>query len=340
MRFVAFNNVAHPPRPLVRSAFILSKLLPLVCLGALAGCSSTTGSHRSAGLGGSGQIDPRYGVRPSPRVIAEGEEVPKGGGAYMVGKPYKIAGRTYYPSERPYSSVGTASWYGSDFHGRRTANGEIFDRASISAAHPTMPLPSYARVTNLRNDRSIVVRVNDRGPYHGGRVMDVSQRVAQALDFHGVGTARVKVDWVGRADLDGDDDEKLLATLRDDGQPAQIDAPAPVMTATNEEPARAARYEARYQESADLAELSARVGYENRQASDEQALSYARQESDAPLPPSREQASIDKEPVASTQKIRNAVAPLPPARPAHLGERQASGRNAIRQALNSSVRTN
>ena len=189
----------------LRSSQAIRRILPLLCLGALAGCSST-GPQRYASLGGSGQIDPRYGVRASPRVIADGEEVPKGGGAYMVGKPYTIAGRTYYPSERPFSATGTASWYGADFHGRRTANGEIFDRKSISAAHPTMPLPSYARVTNLRNARSIVVRVNDRGPYHGGRVMDVSQRVAEALDFHSVGTARVKVEWIGRADIAGDDD--------------------------------------------------------------------------------------------------------------------------------------
>jgi rare lipoprotein A len=144
------------------------------------------------------------------------------------------------------------------------------------------------------------------------------------------------VEWVGRADLEGDDDDKLLATLRDDGQPAQIDAPAPVMTAANEDPARAARYD----ERADAAELSARVAYENGQASDDQMRAYARQESDAPLPPAREQASIDKEPVASTQKVRKVVAPLPPVRPAQFGARQASARNAIRQALNSSVRTN
>ncbi len=260
---------------------ILARLLPLVCLGALAGCSST-GSHRTAGLGGLGQIDPRYGVRPSPRVIAEGEEVPKGGGAYMVGKPYKIAGRTYYPSERPYTAVGTASWYGSDFHGRRTANGEIFDRASISAAHPTMPLPSYARVTNLRNDRSMVVRVNDRGPYHGGRVMDVSQRVAHALDFHGVGTTRVKVEWIGRADLEGDDDAKLLATLRDDGAPAQLDAsPYTMLALANEAPAQTARYDDR----AEAAELAARIDYENAQASQDQTPASAALEKDAPLPP-------------------------------------------------------
>jgi rare lipoprotein A len=143
------------------------KSLPLLLLASLAGCSSTGSNYRYASAASSNGVDARYGVRPSPRVVADGEEVPKGGGNYMVGKPYKIAGQTYYPNEKPYAAVGTASWYGSDFHGRKTANGEVFDRESISAAHPTMPLPSYARVTNLRNSRSIVVRVNDRGPYHG-----------------------------------------------------------------------------------------------------------------------------------------------------------------------------
>ena len=148
----------------------------------------------------------------------------------MVGKPYRIAGKTYYPSEKPFSAVGMASWYGSDFHGRRTANGEVFDRTSITAAHPTMPLPSYARVTNLKNDRSIIVRVNDRGPYHGGRVMDVSQRTAEALDFKAAGTAKVKVEWIGKADLGGDEDARLLATLRE-SEPASLDGEEPVMTA-------------------------------------------------------------------------------------------------------------
>ena len=83
-----------------------------------------------------------------------------------------------------------ASWYGDAFQGRRTANGEIYDKASLTAAHPTMPLPSYARVTNLVNGYSIIVRVNDRGPYRGGRVMDVSSRVADVLDFKGAGTAQ------------------------------------------------------------------------------------------------------------------------------------------------------
>jgi rare lipoprotein A len=168
------------------------------------------------------QIDPRYGVRPSPRVIAEGEEVPEGGGHYQLGKPYQIAGKTYYPSEKPYKATGLVSWYGSDFHGRLTANGEVFDRNAASAAHPTMPLPSYARLTNTQNGYSMVVRVNDRGPYHGHRVMDVSQRVAESLDFHRVGTARVKVEWLGRADINGGDKALLLASVRTDGSPATL----------------------------------------------------------------------------------------------------------------------
>ena len=103
---------------------------------------------------------------PVARVVEPGQPVPKGGGVYRVGKPYTVAGRVYVPEENTnYSAVGLASWYGDDFHGRYTANGEIFDMTSISAAHPTLPLPSYVRVTNLANNRSIVVRVNDRGPY-------------------------------------------------------------------------------------------------------------------------------------------------------------------------------
>ena len=103
----------------------------------------------------------------SRKVVADGERVPRGGGQYLVGRPYTVAGRRYYPAENPsYTAVGMASWYGAAFHGRRTANGEVYDMASLSAAHPTMPLPSYARVTNLGNGYSVIVRVNDRGPYH------------------------------------------------------------------------------------------------------------------------------------------------------------------------------
>jgi len=172
--------------------------------------------------GGISNLDPRYGVSASPRVVADGEPVPKGGGVYRVGKPYVVGGRVYVPEADPnYSAVGLASWYGSDFHGRYTANGEIFDKDSISAAHPTLPLPSYARVTNLANNRSIIVRVNDRGPYAHGRLIDLSVKTAQLLGFHSKGTAKVKVEYVGKAPLAGSDDRKLIATLREGG-PAEV----------------------------------------------------------------------------------------------------------------------
>jgi rare lipoprotein A len=174
-------------------------------------------------------IDPRYGVSASPRVVADGEPVPKGGGVYRVGKPYVVAGRVYVPEADPnYSAVGLASWYGDDFHGRYTANGEVFDKESISAAHPTLPLPSYVRVTNLSNRKSIIVRVNDRGPYAHNRLIDVSVKTAKLLGFYGHGVAKVKVEYVGQAPLAGSDDRKLMATLRE-GTPAE----APVMVASN-----------------------------------------------------------------------------------------------------------
>jgi rare lipoprotein A len=165
----------------------------------------------------SSKIDPRYGVSASPRVVGPGEPVPKGGGTYRVGEPYVIGGRVYVPDENPrYRAEGLASWYGDGFHGRLTANGEVFDLNGISAAHPTMPLPSYARVTNLSNGRSLIVRVNDRGPYHSDRIMDLSVRSAQLLGFHGRGTAWVRVEYAGRAPMEGSDDRILEASLRHD----------------------------------------------------------------------------------------------------------------------------
>ena len=203
----------------IRGCDRLAHLLALAvgCL-ALANCS------------GGGKIDPRYGTSASARVVEPGDPVPKGGGVYRVGKPYTIAGREYVPQEDVnYTAVGLASFYGSDFHGRYTANGEVFDMNSISAAHTTLPLPSYVRVTNLANHRSIVVRVNDRGPYVGNRIIDLSVQTAKLLGFHGRGLAKVKVDYVGRAPLAGSDDRKLMATLRE-GTPAAM---APVQVASN-----------------------------------------------------------------------------------------------------------
>jgi rare lipoprotein A len=169
------------------------------------------------------RVDPKYGVSSSPRVVELGDPVPKGGGTYRVGKPYTVAGRVYVPEEDTgYREEGMASWYGDDFHGRLTANGEVFDMASLTAAHPTLPMPCYARVTNLGNGKSLIVRVNDRGPYHGNRLIDVSNRAAELLEFKGNGVARVRVEYVGRAPLEGDDDRQLIATLR-----TGVPAPSP-----------------------------------------------------------------------------------------------------------------
>ncbi|HEY1505158.1 MAG TPA: septal ring lytic transglycosylase RlpA family protein [Stellaceae bacterium] len=124
------------------------------------------------------------------------ENVPPGGGKgiYKVGQPYQIDGTWYYPAEDwTYDETGIASWYGEQFHGKYTANGEVFDLNQLTAAHRTLPMPTVVRVTNLENGRSIEVRVNDRGPYARGRIIDMSRRSAQLLGFEGQGTAKVRV---------------------------------------------------------------------------------------------------------------------------------------------------
>ena len=201
----------------VRVTFILAGCV------ALAGCAASNSKL-------SRKVDPKYGVSASPRVVELGQPVPKGGGVYRTGKPYVVGGKTYVPSDgKGYREEGLASWYGEDFHGRLTANGEVYDMESISAAHPTLPIPSYVRVTNKTNNRSIIVRVNDRGPYHSNRIIDLSYQSATLLGFRGHGIARVKVEFVGTAPLEGSDDRMLMATLRNDG-PAP--APSRVMVAS------------------------------------------------------------------------------------------------------------
>lgn len=154
-----------------------------------------------------------YGVAASERLIRSGP-VPRGGGRYQVGRSYRVAGRTYTPREDPsYDETGIASWYGPNFHGRQTANGEIFDANFLSAAHPTLPLPSYVRVFNMENGRSAIVRVNDRGPFAHDRLIDLSQRTAEVLGFINSGTARVRVQYVGPAPLEGDDSRYLMASI-------------------------------------------------------------------------------------------------------------------------------
>nr|WP_157038057.1 MULTISPECIES: septal ring lytic transglycosylase RlpA family protein [Chelativorans] len=183
----------------------------------LAGCGSAV---EKVSLKSSKEYFPesKYGVKASPRVAYGASKLPRGGGRYQVGKPYQVKGRWYRPKEDPdYRAEGAASWYGDAFHGRLTANGEIYDMTHLTAAHPTMPLPSYARVTNMDNGSSVIVRVNDRGPFAKGRVIDLSKRAAELLDYTHSGVARVQVEYVGPAPLEGRDDSFLLASYRPGG---------------------------------------------------------------------------------------------------------------------------
>jgi len=178
----------------------------------VAACGTTQAVPKKKSHGKEYFSESEYGVKASPRV-ANGNNIPKGGGRYMVGDPYVVKGKMYYPKEDySYNKVGIASWYGSAFHGRLTANGEVYDQMHLSAAHPTFPLPSYARVTNTENGSSVIVRVNDRGPYHEGRIIDLSNKTASMLDLQHSGTGNVRVQYVGRAPLDGHDMPYLMAS--------------------------------------------------------------------------------------------------------------------------------
>ena len=131
------------------------------------------------------------GLSPKAQAVV----IKQYGGVYKVGNPYQIMGKWYYPKEDyHYSEVGIASWYGDDFHAKKTANGEKYDMNTLTAAHRTLPLPSIVRVTNLENGRSLVLRVNDRGPYAKDRIIDISKRGAQLLGYQTKGTTKVRVE--------------------------------------------------------------------------------------------------------------------------------------------------
>ena len=151
-------------------------LAALCCFG-LAACAETEFLvHTAKQVNGTGSSDAKLG-------------------RYKVGSPYQIKSVWYYPAEDyEYAETGIASWYGPNFHGKKTANGEIYNQNDLTAAHRTLPLPSAVRVTNLENGRSIVLRINDRGPFAHSRIIDVSRRGAQLLGFERNGTAKVQVD--------------------------------------------------------------------------------------------------------------------------------------------------
>jgi rare lipoprotein A len=142
----------------------------------------------TAALLASGCVQKRVEVSRGPAPVEQKR------GIYKVGQPYQIDGAWYYPAEDlSYEETGIASWYGEKFHGRDTANGEVFDLNSLTAAHRTLPMPSIVQVTNLENGRTMQLRVNDRGPFARGRIIDLSRRSAQLLGFEQQGTAKVRV---------------------------------------------------------------------------------------------------------------------------------------------------
>lgn len=129
-------------------------------------------------------------------------------GRYKVGNPYKIEDVFYYPQEYDdYEEIGISSWYGDDFHGKLTSNGEIYNSGALTAAHQTLPLPSIVRVTNLENSKSVLVRVNDRGPFAKSRIIDVSEKAAELMGYRDKGTTTVKVEFLPK------ETEELLKTL-------------------------------------------------------------------------------------------------------------------------------
>ncbi|MCO5065919.1 MAG: septal ring lytic transglycosylase RlpA family protein [Rhizobiaceae bacterium] len=205
-----------PYQTRLRHASVIAVITASAAL--LAACTSSDTTVRSAVAKKPTKeyfSEAEYGVKASPLVSTDRTRLKRGGGRDQVGKPYQIKGKWYYPKDvNSYSKLGAASWYGDAFHGRLTANGEIYDMTHLTAAHPTLPLPSYARVTNTKNGASVIVRVNDRGPYANNRIIDMSRRAAEMLDYVHSGTASVKVEYIGRAPLDGNDDAFLMASYR------------------------------------------------------------------------------------------------------------------------------
>ncbi|MEO8882716.1 MAG: septal ring lytic transglycosylase RlpA family protein [Devosia sp.] len=198
------TDISEGWKPAVRFLGAMAVLAPL-----LAACATTPHHHGRGAF-----TSKEFGVPVSKRVTSN-PNPPHGGGVAMVGQPYQVHGQWYEPKTNPvgYNVTGVASYYGWDFHGRLTANGEIFSANAITGGSPDLPLPCYARVTNLENGRSLLVRFNDRGPYMAGRVVDLSERTATLLGYANAGTARVRVQYVSAAPLNGDDTRYLMASL-------------------------------------------------------------------------------------------------------------------------------
>ncbi|MDO6514800.1 MULTISPECIES: septal ring lytic transglycosylase RlpA family protein [unclassified Neptuniibacter] len=158
----------------------------------LAGCSSTSENSGRYSMKHDKAPDAPVDVSHVKDAVPQVEPKSRGGNK----SPYTVLGKQYYvmPSANGYTATGTASWYGRKFHGHQTSNGEVYDMYKMSAAHKSLPLPTYLRVTNLANGRQVIVRVNDRGPFHDDRLIDLSYAAASKLDMLSKGTAHVKIE--------------------------------------------------------------------------------------------------------------------------------------------------
>jgi rare lipoprotein A len=202
IRMIQHNDIKLPSRS-NRGYYIIGAGLLCAIAVTLAGCSG-------GGISSKKQ-DPFAGIGSPTWNDAKGP-MPKGGGQRHLGKPYEVAGNKFYPRHDPsYDRVGVGSWYGPKFHKRMTSNGEWFDMNQLTAAHTTMQLPSYAKVTNQTNGRTVIVRVNDRGPFVNDRIIDLSRRAADAIGFRSQGKAKVRVQYIGPAPLKDPDYGHLAA---------------------------------------------------------------------------------------------------------------------------------
>ena len=169
------------------------KRLALFSLVILVGCGSSPqrpgGYYKDDGP----EANPPANLASIPDAVPRSEPLHK-----YANRPYEVFGKKYTPiaSVQPFTQRGTASWYGKRFHGQKTSSGEVYDMYKMTAAHPTLPIPSYVRVTNVANGRSVVVRINDRGPFHAGRIIDLSYAAAYRLGYIGAGSAQVQVEAV------------------------------------------------------------------------------------------------------------------------------------------------
>ncbi len=235
----------------------IKTVLILASMFSVTACSSSPSNLRSFEDGASRMTRPLSNSE-TRSLIARSSDHQK------VGNPYVVAGLRYVPQrDDDYDEVGIGSWYGPNFHGRPTANGEVFDQHQMTAAHTTLPIPSIAEVTNLENGRSVIVRVNDRGPFVDDRIIDLSRAAAEELDYRSRGLARVRVRYLGPAHAGG---EPPARTHSAQGGGRTMPAPVPTAAAQQQSTAPQQQFAGAERFSVQLGAFGVRGNAENLRA--------------------------------------------------------------------------